>query len=165
MGRTQSMEERQMRSEIRKNYISEHPEVLTLLSENGKKNKGIKKTAEHIEKLREIGRKVNPAIDPLNSKSLREEWKRNLLLKQPNCQMCGTNEKLEGHHILSWEFYPEYRYSLANGIILCCKCHKKFPDFLAMFWLKNLFRNKKEQPKLLVENPWSEEDKCWDCNK
>jgi hypothetical protein len=32
---------------------------------------------------------------------------------------CDCNGRLEAHHILPWEQFPELRYSINNGITLC----------------------------------------------
>lgn len=39
----------------------------------------------------------------------------------PGCLSC---KRLEVHHIKKWATNPESRYSLANGITLCNRCHK-----------------------------------------
>jgi len=40
------------------------------------------------------------------------------------CQSCGEKEKLNAHHIKTWDKYPELRYEVNNGITLCRKCHQ-----------------------------------------
>ena len=39
------------------------------------------------------------------------------------CRKCGSNKKLQIHHIKSWANAPQLRYSLLNGITLCKTCH------------------------------------------
>ena len=41
------------------------------------------------------------------------------------CVKCGSKEKLNAHHIFAWQFYPEKRYDVNNGMTLCEKCHIK----------------------------------------
>lgn len=43
------------------------------------------------------------------------------------CRNCGSEKKIEAHHIKQYEFHPELRASLDNGITLCHECHKKIP--------------------------------------
>lgn len=41
------------------------------------------------------------------------------------CQICGSKIKINAHHIYAWQYFPELRFSLDNGITLCEKCHHK----------------------------------------
>lgn len=41
------------------------------------------------------------------------------------CQVCGTFEDLEAHHIMRMRDYPHWRYNVTNGITLCNQCHEK----------------------------------------
>ena len=53
---------------------------------------------------------------------LGKEW-RKLVIKRDRykCKIndCDCYGKLEVHHILSWRDYPELRYKINNGIVLC----------------------------------------------
>lgn len=41
------------------------------------------------------------------------------------CQMCGCEgKKLNAHHIKPWAEFPEFRFSVDNGVTLCEACHK-----------------------------------------
>lgn len=41
------------------------------------------------------------------------------------CQTCGKRGvRLHAHHKRSYAYFPEERYSIANGITLCEACHK-----------------------------------------
>jgi hypothetical protein len=45
------------------------------------------------------------------------------------CQKCNTKGgNLNAHHLNSWKFFPEQRYSLDNLVTLCTTCHKAFHD-------------------------------------
>ena len=50
------------------------------------------------------------------------------------CAYCGSDDKgtritrLESHHILQRELYPEFSNVLENGICLCHKCHHAAHD-------------------------------------
>lgn len=52
------------------------------------------------------------------------EWRR-LVKKRDGykCQHCGSNKKLNAHHIQFFSENPELRYELSNGITLCEPCH------------------------------------------
>lgn len=54
---------------------------------------------------------------------------------------CGTNKRIQVHHIKTWAKHPGLRYTIANGITLCRKCHDsikgKEQDF-EFFFLKLL---------------------------
>ena len=45
------------------------------------------------------------------------------VLKRGKCEMCGSTERLEAHHIIKWVDYPKGRADIANGQCLCHKCH------------------------------------------
>jgi hypothetical protein len=40
------------------------------------------------------------------------------------CVICGSNEKLQAHHILPWRSHHELRHDVNNGVTLCRKHHK-----------------------------------------
>jgi len=41
------------------------------------------------------------------------------------CCFCGIKgTKLNAHHIKCWACFPEFRFSINNGITLCEQCHK-----------------------------------------
>src|SRR6266404_4706680 len=53
-------------------------------------------------------------------------WKEKLLEKAQNkCETCGSDKRLHGHHIKSFYEYPELRFDIENGKILCMSCHSK----------------------------------------
>lgn len=53
-----------------------------------------------------------------------KEWRKKVYEKDNYCCVkCGSKNKLNAHHILSWKYYPELRYNVANGNTLCEKCH------------------------------------------
>jgi hypothetical protein len=55
------------------------------------------------------------------------EWKKSVLKKGKYlCVICGTNgkeSKLIAHHLNSYIVFPDDRYKVSNGIVLCKKCH------------------------------------------
>ena len=46
------------------------------------------------------------------------------------CVKCGKKRKttrvLHAHHIYSWDKFPDKRYTMKNGVVLCIKCHNAF---------------------------------------
>lgn len=52
-------------------------------------------------------------------------WRRAVLaLHGRVCYGCGeASERLDIHHLLSWERFPELRYRTENGLPLCTVCH------------------------------------------
>ena len=49
-------------------------------------------------------------------------WKKKILSKG-KCEICGSEENLDAHHIISWSDYPIGRIDVKNGMCLCHKCH------------------------------------------
>jgi 5-methylcytosine-specific restriction endonuclease McrA len=41
------------------------------------------------------------------------------------CVWCGNTKNLNADHIKSYAKYPEFRYDLSNGRVLCEDCHRK----------------------------------------
>lgn len=50
------------------------------------------------------------------------KWKKEILSKG-ECEICGSKEDLEAHHIIGWSDYPKGRIDVKNGMCLCNKCH------------------------------------------
>jgi hypothetical protein len=42
------------------------------------------------------------------------------------CQICGSVENVEAHHMYSYAYYPQYRLSTKHGITMCHYCHTGF---------------------------------------
>jgi hypothetical protein len=59
-------------------------------------------------------------IDP------RQTWSKAIRNRDKKCIICGSEESLNAHHILSYKLWKDIRYDLKNGITLCTKCHAKF---------------------------------------
>ena len=63
------------------------------------------------------------------------------------CVKCNKKRKttkvLHAHHIYSWDKFPDKRYTIKNGVVLCKYCHDKFHRKYKFEAL--------EKPKLLLE--------------
>ena len=63
------------------------------------------------------------------------------------CIKCGKKRKttrtLHAHHIYSWDKFPDKRYVIRNGVVLCKWCHDGFHYKYKFEALEN--------PKLLLE--------------
>lgn len=108
---------------------------------------GVKLSAETKNKIKEANiasmkarKEAGRYIPPPRTGSSRVcadslEWKKKVMEKyNSTCQHCGatqeeyfkkTGDSLEGHHIKSWEKFPELRYDIDNGLLLCSPCHMK----------------------------------------
>jgi len=53
------------------------------------------------------------------------EWAKTIIrLCDFKCLLCGSNIKLEAHHIAPRATHPELSFDLSNGIALCVICHR-----------------------------------------
>jgi hypothetical protein len=68
---------------------------------------------------------ITPEYERLRHTSKLISW-RKMIYKRDNysCQRCGSNNKLQAHHIKKFIDYPELRYDISNGITLCKLCHE-----------------------------------------
>lgn len=63
-------------------------------------------------------------MDPIDTKVPFGRWARMVKeLFDNKCAICGSDEKLESHHIKPRSLAPDEYNDLANGICLCHKCH------------------------------------------
>jgi len=55
-----------------------------------------------------------------------KRWRKEVL-KRDNytCVLCDSNKRIEVDHIKPYSLYPELRYNIDNGRVLCRSCHKK----------------------------------------
>ena len=42
------------------------------------------------------------------------------------CDLCGSTDKLQAHHLFSKNNIPELTFIVANGVPLCADCHNTF---------------------------------------
>lgn len=55
-----------------------------------------------------------------------KDWKRSVFKRDGFlCQICldSTHDRLNVHHIYDFASYPELRYDIRNGVLLCEQCH------------------------------------------
>lgn len=54
-----------------------------------------------------------------------KRWRKSVLLRDGRvCASCGRDRgKLEVDHLKPWAFFPEFRFLVENGRVLCKKCH------------------------------------------
>ena len=54
------------------------------------------------------------------------DWRQEVLERDNfTCQLCGSQERPEAHHIYKYSEYPDRRFDVDNGIVLCHWCHRK----------------------------------------
>lgn len=72
-------------------------------------------------RLNQFGESPNKYLKMLN---MLQEWSKRIKSRDNfSCQICGSNNKLNAHHILHKSKYPELAYLENNGITLCHKHH------------------------------------------
>ena len=75
--------------------------------------------------------KIKLDIDFDNKTNLRDSmdyilFRKSVLLRDNyTCKICGSNKKLNVHHIKSFLLFPKQRLNIKNGITLCQSCHIK----------------------------------------
>lgn len=60
---------------------------------------------------------------------------RKAILSKGKCEICGSTEYLEAHHIDSWALCPERRIDVNNGMCLCHACHTKEHEFDPSYYM------------------------------
>lgn len=54
------------------------------------------------------------------------KWRITVIRRDKVCQICGSNQKRQAHHINSGSYFPEGRFDTDNGVTLCGKCHTAY---------------------------------------
>ena len=66
---------------------------------------------------------------PLNPNNY-HGWRKLVFIRDGyKCVLCGSPEKIEADHILSFSDHEHLRYSHENGRTLCNSCHKKTDNY------------------------------------
>lgn len=55
-----------------------------------------------------------------------QAWARDLLENHNECVICGSNEKLEPHHIIKCKKTNPIYFSQDNGVVICHSCHTMY---------------------------------------
>lgn len=78
-------------------------------------------------------------------------WRNNVnLLYKNHCAICNKSNNLVAHHLFNFKDYPELRYNIDNGVLLCEFCHNFFHkiygkrnntvfQFYEFLWLNIIF--------------------------
>lgn len=93
------------------------------------------------------GGKIRRARNIDMSRAEYKNWRKSVFIRDNyTCQICLCVDKtrLQADHIKSYSEYPDLRYEIDNGRVLCVDCHKKTPNYG--------MRNKKAL-KINVQNP------------
>ena len=62
-------------------------------------------------------------LDANTIKQIYFAWSGVIAQRDQVCQVCGSREKLEAHHILPKALYPNLSFNPNNGVLLCVNCH------------------------------------------
>lgn len=65
----------------------------------------------------------NPDVYPYDRNDCRVRQWTAAVLSKGRCELCGSTENLEAHHIVRWADYPRGRIDVNNGMCLCHECH------------------------------------------
>lgn len=52
-------------------------------------------------------------------------WKRTIQKRDNVCQVCGSKNNLQAHHILYRKYYPKLALNINNGMLLCKTHHNE----------------------------------------
>lgn len=67
-----------------------------------------------------------PTIKELRASPEYRSWRKAVFAKSKGkCAKCKTTESLQAHHKKSFSYFPELRYEVSNGQVLCKECHRK----------------------------------------
>lgn len=53
------------------------------------------------------------------------KWRESILKRDKICQICGSSQELEVHHIKHFAEYPDLREDDNNAVVLCKICHRE----------------------------------------
>lgn len=64
-------------------------------------------------------------------------WRAQVIRRDGVCQICGSRDSRQAHHMNSGSYFPDERYDINNGVTLC-----RFHHVLFHTSYKNSFREK-----------------------
>lgn len=99
---------REERLEYGKQYHRDNPEVNL---RNGQK---------YLEKLG-----LSLGMNTSDVKRVLMSWKRTVQKRDKTCQVCGSTNNLNAHHVLHRKYYPKLALNINNGILLCKQHHNE----------------------------------------
>lgn len=68
-----------------------------------------------------------------------ETWRTKVIERDLfKCQKCSSTERIQAHHIKSWNNFSEIRFDITNGITLCNSCHAKLHNNILAYNNKKL---------------------------
>lgn len=71
-----------------------------------------------------LARRTSTRPDSERLSARLETWGRKVRRRDKfRCVVCGSENKLQAHHILSFSTHPHLRYDVSNGKTLCIDCH------------------------------------------
>lgn len=75
-----------------------------------------------------------------------KNWRDSVYRKDAfTCQICGSvGGKLNADHIKPWADFPELRYEISNGRMLCVECHLEVTKKYLKFNWKNQFMSARD---------------------
>lgn len=100
-------------------------------------------------RLRKFSNSDRNYNDPAYTQFRKEVFKRDGRV----CQWphCGSSKRLRVHHIRTWAEYPELRFVIGNGIVLCKECHDKIwgkeEEYETLFFSIIQRQNNDQRPK------------------
>lgn len=70
---------------------------------------------------------ISPEHELIRASAAYKKWRKQVLSKDSHtCQKCFSKHKLQVHHLFDFASYPDSRFSVDNGSVLCSNCHKSF---------------------------------------
>lgn len=76
-----------------------------------------------MKKISNLQKRKNNENSKYWQKKALAEWS-NLIRIKNKCEICGSKENLQAHHIFSKNHFKKYKYHPKNGICLCSSCHR-----------------------------------------
>lgn len=82
---------------------------------------------------------ITPENNRLRNSDEYKAWRKAVFERDAyKCRECGVvGGCLHAHHIKEWSRYPEFRFSIDNGLTLCFSCHSKTSNYLNRAKLQN----------------------------